>query len=416
MKSAITKYRERRSPKKYALAILFTILSTIVFIILLKFLWTWSTKIFRVFETGRRKFAKKLKVERSKLMPVNLLKNIIKLTSNITRIGLFFFLFYLYITVILGFFPRTKLYKMKLTEQLQDAIIAAGKAVIDYIPHLIFVFVIAITTYYINQIIRHVFYEIQEGNIVLKGFYRDWAHPTDKIIRFFIFAIAFAAIFPHLPGANTGAFKGISVFLGVLVSLGSTAIIANIVAGILLIYTRAFKIGDIIKIADTIGRVHEATILVTRLKTVKNVVTSIPNSIVLGSHIINYSSASRDTGLIVHTSITIGYDVPWREVHKLMLEAAFVTENILKDPNPFILQTALGDYSVTYELNAYTDVPQSMPKLYSDLHQNIMDKFNESEIEIMSPGYIAIRDGNTTTTPKEYRPKSYTPQGFYVKK
>lgn len=415
IKAALIKYRERRSLKNYAFAVIKTILSTILFVLSLKYLWVYSAKIFKLFEIIRQKIAEKFHLRRFALLPAKLFISIINLVLNITRVGLFLLFFYFYVTAVLGFFPGTIKYEVKLVSQFQDVLSNIGTAVLDYIPHLVFVTIIVVTTYYVNQIVRYIFNQIKDGEITIEGFYSDWAQPTDKIVRFLIIAIGFAAIFPHLPGANTGAFQGVSVFLGVLVSLGSTAIVANIVSGILLIYTRSFKIGDIVRIADTVGLVEDGTLLVTRLKTIKNVVISIPNSIVLGSHIINYSSAVDDKGLILHTEVTIGYDVPWREVHRLLLEATDMTENILKDPKPFVWQTALGDYSVKYELNAYIKNPQNMPEALSEVHQNIMDKFNESNIEIMSPAYTAIRDGNTITVPEENRPKDYKPKGWIVK-
>ncbi len=210
-----------------------------------------------------------------------------------------------------------------------------------------------------------------------------------------IIVFTLIVVYPYLPGSESEAFKGISKFLGVLFSLGSTSIIANMVAGVILTYMYAFKTGDRIKIGETSGEVIEKTLLVTRLKTIKNVVVTIPNSSVLSSHIINYSLLASDTGLILHTSVTIGYDVPWRDVHNALLEAAArCGENIRKEPAPFVLQTALNDYYVAYELNVYTERADRMAAIYSDLHCNIQDVFNEKGIEILSPAYSAIRDGN----------------------
>jgi len=205
--------------------------------------------------------------------------------------------------------------------------------------------------------------------------------------------------FPYLPGSESPAFRGVSIFLGVLFSLGSTAAVANVVAGVILTYMRAFRIGDRVKISDTIGDVIEKTLLVTRVRTIKNEDITVPNAMVLGSHIINYSSSAKDRGLILHTTVTIGYDAPWRKVHELLIAAAHSTEHILKEPSPFILQTALDDFYVSYELNAYTNRPEIMAGIYSSLHQNIQDRFNESGVEIMSPHYAAFRDGNQTTVP-----------------
>ena len=219
-------------------------------------------------------------------------------------------------------------------------------------------------------------------------------------------------IFPYLPGSKSPAFQGISIFLGVLFSLGSTSAVANVVAGVILTYMRAFKLGDRVKIADTIGDVIEETLLVTRIRTIKNVEITIANAMVLSSHIINFSASAQREGLILHTAVTIGYDAPWRTVHQLLIDAALATEHILKEPKPFVFQTALDDFYVHYEVNAFTDQPNRMAAIYSDLHQNIQDKFNEKGVEIMSPHRSSVRDGNPIAIPDEYLPKDYVPPAF----
>ncbi|HSH14200.1 MAG TPA: mechanosensitive ion channel family protein, partial [Desulfurivibrionaceae bacterium] len=249
-------------------------------------------------------------------------------------------------------------------------------------------------------------------SIKLPNFPADWAQPTYKIGRFLVIAFTAVVVFPYLPGSDAPAFKGVSLFIGVLFSLGSTAAVANVVAGIILTYMRAFVIGDRVKIADTIGDIIEKTLLVTRVRTIKNEDITIPNAMVLGSHIINYSSSARERGLILHTTVTIGYDVPWRQVHELLLGAARASENILAEPPPFVLQTSLDDFYVSYQLNAYTDQPNRMALTYSALHQNIQDRFNAAGVEIMSPHYAALRDGNQVTVPEENLAKSYVAPAF----
>jgi small-conductance mechanosensitive channel len=219
-------------------------------------------------------------------------------------------------------------------------------------------------------------------------------------------------IFPYLPGSDSPAFQGVSIFLGVLFSLGSTSAIANIIAGLVITYMRPFTIGDRVRIAETEGDIIEKNLLVTRIRTVKNVDITIPNAMVLGSHITNFSSSAQDRGLILHTSVTIGYDAPWRKVHELLLGAALRTEHVMKDPAPFVLQKSLGDFYVSYELNALTDQPNMMVRIYSDLHQNIQDTFNEAGVEIMSPHYGAMRDGNQMAIPNEYLPPAYHAPSF----
>jgi small-conductance mechanosensitive channel len=245
---------------------------------------------------------------------------------------------------------------------------------------------------------RFLFREVERGSITLPGFYAEWADPTFKLVRFALIAFAFVAAFPYLPGSQLPAFRGISVMLGLMLSLGSSSVISHLMAGLVLTYLQGFKIGDRVQIGDAVGDVVEKTLLVTRVRTVKNELIAIPNGLVMAKHIINYSQQARNGGLILHTTLTIGYDTPWRQVHALLKEAALATDGVLADPAPFVLQTALNDFHVSYQLNAHTDRPAEMAATYSRLHQNIQDRFNQAGVEIMSPYYAALRDGNASTT------------------
>lgn len=192
---------------------------------------------------------------------------------------------------------------------------------------------------------------------------------------------------------------------------------ANIVSGTVLTYMYAFKIGDRVKIGDATGEVIEKTFLVTRIKTIKNLIITIPNSAVMSGHIINYSTSARknEDRLVLHTTVTLGYDIPWRQVHKVLLSAAKRTERVLKSPAPYVLQTSLDDFYVSYELNAFIDQPEFMARVYSDLHQNIQDACNESGLEILSPHYRAMRDGQASTIPTGYLGEDYKPPAFVVR-
>lgn len=320
------------------------------------------------------------------------------------RLVLVLGLLYLYIPLVLSFFPMTEGMATRLFGYIETPVVKVWQGVTAYLPNIFFILVITVCTWYVIRFSRFLFHEVEKQNIALPGFYPDWAMPSFKITRFLIIAFAVVVAFPYLPGSDSPAFKGVSVFLGVLFSLGSSSAIANVVAGTILTYMRAFNVGDRVKIADTMGDVIEKTLLVTRVRTAKNADITIPNSMVLGSHIINYSSSSQ---LILNTTVTIGYDVPWRQVHELLIAAARATDRIVADPKPFVLQTALNDFSVSYELNAYTDAPSSMATVYSGLHANIQDRFNEAGVEIMSPHYSTLRDGNMTTIPADYLPSDY---------
>jgi small-conductance mechanosensitive channel len=223
--------------------------------------------------------------------------------------------------------------------------------------------------------------------------------PTFNIFRILIFVFALVMAFPYLPGAGSPAFQGVSIFVGVLFSLGSTSAVANVVAGIVITYMRAFKIGDRVQIADTEGIVIERSLFVTRLRTTKNVEIAVPNSKVLANHIVNYSVMARKKGVYLHTSVGIGYDVNWRRVHELLIAAAAETDGIADDWEPFVQQKELGDFAVVYELNAPTRQPHRLPAITSELHANILDQFHQAGVEIMSPDYTALRRGNRAAIP-----------------
>jgi small-conductance mechanosensitive channel len=273
---------------------------------------------------------------------------------------------------------------------------------LGYLPNFFFLLVLFLVTRYALKLLRFFFRETERGRMVFPGFYPDWAMPTFKLVRLIVIALALVVAFPYLPGSTSPAFQGISIFLGVLVSLGSTSAVANMVAGVILTYMRSFKVGDFVKIQETQGLVVGCGLLVTRIRTPKEEVVTIPNASVLATHVVNYSSRAREGGVILHSAVTIGYDAPWRQVHALLLSAAERTEGVLKSPAPFVLQNSLDDFYVTYELNAFTATPEVMPQIFSDLHKNIQDSFNEYGVQIMSPNYIADRNKPTVVPPERW--------------
>jgi len=323
-------------------------------------------------------------------------------------------LLYIWLLYVLSLFPWTRGISAAVIGYILNPLKGFGAAVRGYLPDLFALAVIVVITHYVIRLARFFFDEIEKGRIVLRGFYADWAVPTFKITRFFIIAFALTFAFPFIPGSKSDAFKGVSIFLGVLFSLGSTSTIANVMAGLSITYMRAFKVGDRIRIGDTVGDVIDQSLLVTHVRTIKNEDVAVPNSMVLNTHIVNYSARARQEGLILHTSVTLGYDAPWRTVHELLIEAARKTPHILAEPKPFVLQTALNDFYVTYELNAHTDDPRQMVDTYSALHAQIQDTFNEAGVEIMSPHYAQLRDGNRTAIPDVYLPADYVARSLRV--
>lgn len=267
--------------------------------------------------------------------------------------------------------------------------------------NLIYIVIIYIIARYILRILSHISNEIEAGRLKIKGFHRDWVRPTFNIIKVIVYAFTLVFIFPYIPGSGSKAFQGVSIFLGILLSLGSTSAIANIVAGVVITYMRPFRVGDRVKINETIGDIVEKNLLVTRIKTIKNEDVTIPNSTIINTHLWNYTKNAERLGIILHTSITIGYDVPSKTVINLLLSAAKITKGLSTKKESFVLQKSLNDFYVEYELNAYTRHPEKMALLYSELNRNILEEFNKAGIEILSPHYSAFRDGNESTITNE---------------
>ena len=327
--------------------------------------------------------------------------NLLVFLASLLRYAVMLLQLILTVPLLFAIFPQTKDLAYKLFSYIWDPIKSIFLGIVEYIPNLFTIFVIWLAVKYLVRLVRYLASEIQSERLKIGGFSADWAMPTFHIVRFLLYAFMIAMIYPYLPGSKSGVFQGISVFVGLIVSLGSSTVIGNIIAGLVITYMRPFKLVDRIKLNDTTGNVIEKTPLVTRIRTPKNEVVTIPNSFIMSSHTVNFSQSARDYGLIIHSEVSIGYDIPWRKTHQLLIEAALNTPGVVDDPRPFVLETSLQDYYPVYQVNAYIKDANQLAQVYSDLHQNIQDRFNEEGIEIMSPHYIATRDGSETTIPKD---------------
>lgn len=377
-------------------------LVTLAFLRILNYVKSFFEKFYRIIEGWRGTRIKTLKFQKLELLTADRLTDISVLAARYLRVLVVILMGLVYLTVVFSFFPQTRGVVEGLLTNVITTIGNGWQAFIDYLPSLLNLVLIFFITRYLLRFIHFLALEVEKGSITLSGFYPEWALPTYQLVRILLITLALVISYPSLPGAQSEAFQGLSIFFGLLFSLGSTSVIANIVAGIVLTYTRAFGIGDRVKIADTVGDVIERTLLVTRVKTIKNVEVTIPNGMVLGSHIINYSATAKSDGLVLHTTVTLGYGIPWRQVHEVLIDAALSTEHISQDPKPFVFQTSLDDFYVSYEINAFTDQPNKMALIYSNLHQNIQDKCNQNGLEILSPHYQVNRSGEESTIPKEY--------------
>jgi small-conductance mechanosensitive channel len=355
-----------------------------------------------------------IKIRDFTLFDANQQVNVLLNANTILKWVLILLLVYIALPILFGIFPWTKDFAGTLFGYILNPLKKILLGFWNYLPNLITILVIIFVFRYVLKGIHFLKREIEKGNLELSGFYPDWANPTYQIIRVIVFAFMVVVIFPYLPGSDSPVFQGVSVFLGFLFTFGSAGSLSNIVAGLILTYMRLFKIGDRVKIGDVVGDVIEKSLLVTRIRTIKNEIISIPNSTVMSSHTINYSSDAPEKGLIIHSTITIGYDVPWKDMQQALIDAASKTDLVLQEPKPFVLQTSLDDFYVSYEINAYIKEPNKQAVIYSTLHQNIQDICNERGIEIMSPHYRAARDGNTSTIPANYLDKEYKAPSFNV--
>lgn len=403
LKKALLDSAEAHRPGNLLIAAGFTILSALGLIASLFALNWFFPFCYRLVSEAKGSTIQPLRIQKAELISADTVADIITGALRVVRVVAVCLLLALFVPLALSFFPDTRILAGDIVyHAIQPVTGIAIPAIIGYLPNIFVIALIATGTYYLVTFVHFLFNEIARETITIANFDPEWAIPTYKIVRFLVIAFAFVLIFPYLPGSGSPAFQQISIFLGVLFSLGSTGAISHLVAGVFLTYTGAFKIGDRVKIADAVGDVVEKTLLATRIRTIKHEYVTIPNALVLGSHIINYSSSALNPGLILHTTVTIGYETPWQEVHKVMTAAADSTENILKEPKPFILQTSLDDFTVSYQLNAYTSAPQSMAVTYSNLHLRLLDEFHKARIEIMSPRYTSVRDGNAPAVPSQF--------------
>jgi len=416
IKAAIVRYRQERQPDNLLKDAVLTVSATLSTVLIF---WTMIFISLRVFPQIQRLI--------TSLVPGVVFQNFEIISSQ--TIGIFSLrvlqfirtliiltILYFYLTFVLRLFPWTRKFGDGFLQYFFRALEVFSQEIAKYLPNIFIILLIVFITHYLLRAIKPFFTALARENLVIHGFYPDWANPTYNLLSLLIIALAIVIAFPYLPGFNSPAFQGVSVFLGVLFSLGSTSAIANVVGGIILIYTRSFQLGDKISIGDVIGDVIEKGLLVTRIRTPANRIITIPNSSLLNTNVINFSVSQREfeQPLILQTTVTLGYDLPWRKVHETLKEAALATKFIVSEPAPFVLQTSLDDFYVSYQLNAYTDHPSKMVYIYSELHQNIQDKCNEVGIEIMSPHYKALRDGNHSTIPENYLPEDYQSPAFGI--
>lgn len=376
------------------------LVNSIVVLLTAVFFWLVYWVVFTIFKRLSHRVLKEdsqvkpLHIQKQEILSSREVASILNRTFQVISWIIRLWLVLAFLNTVLGLFEWSRAASESLAANLAEIVGGIFQAFIDYIPDLLTAAIIIAISYGFLKLVKLVFEGVEKQRIKVPGFYPEWSKTSYSLLRLLIIALTMVVVFPYLPGSDSPAFQGVSIFFGVLLSLGSTSAVANVVAGIVITYTRAFRTGDWVDVGGSEGKVMERTAFVTRIRTAKNVEISIPNASVMSGQVINYSSQAKRTGIALHTGVTIGYDVPWPTVQKLLLEAASKTEHIEQEPPPFVLQTSLDDNYVAYQLNAFTRNAGLRPRIYSELHANILDSFHGAGIEITSPHYRAMRDGN----------------------
>jgi small-conductance mechanosensitive channel len=384
---AIGEYRKARAPEALTRSLALTGAATSVFVLVMGVIVWGSRWIRTTLERRYRERIKGLGIGSLQLVRADRAWVWLGGAFGAIRAGFVLVAVFLYVEYVLSLFPSTRGPAKRVMGYVLDPIGTMAEGIVAEIPDLIFLAILFVVVRYVLRLVHMYFAALGRGEVVISGFDRNWAEPTYKLVRIGIFILALVVAYPYIPGSSSDAFKGISIFIGILFSLGSSSAIANIIAGYMMTYRRAFKVGDRVKIGEVVGDVTETRLQVTHVKTIKNEEVIIPNSSILNNEVMNYSSFARAGGLILHTEVGIGYGTPWRQVEAMLLLAAQRTKGLMTEPAPFVRQKRLGEFAVTYELNAYCDNAQAMNALYADMHRNILDLFNEYGVQIMTPAY-----------------------------
>jgi small-conductance mechanosensitive channel len=399
---AITEYRSDRSTVQLVNNSLLALAATALFAALL---WGFS-RLFRWLvdfaEKDVRRRGQDLARKAFHLFHANQVWALVAGLLRALRVIVYLALLYFYLNAVLGLYPWTRPIARMLFRFIINPLESLWLGFVSALPNLIFLVILWIVTSFVLKMLRAIFRAIERERIRLEAFEAEWAMPTYKIVRILVIAFAVVIAYPYIPGSDSLAFKGVSVFIGVLLSLGSSSFIANLLAGISLTYRGAFRVGDRIQVGETVGLVEEQKVMITRVRTPKNEIVVIPNSNILNTDVINYSQLAKTDGLLLHTTVGIGYDTPWRQVEAMLVKAALRTSGVEKEPQPFVLQTSLGDFAAHYQVNACCREVDNLPRIYSELHANIQDVFNEYGVQIMSPAYVADPESAKVVPPDRW--------------
>jgi len=416
IQDGIAEYREQYSLKRRIVGIIALAIATVVLILLLRVTQRLFKAVQHAIDTWRETRVNPIRFRGLVIVSVNeqvlFAHSLISLLSWVL-IGIYLVSYFVLITF---FFPRTENFGRRFLSFFQSGFLSMWKAAVDFLPNLLVILLVILVARFVFKTNKLIFDSLATGRVRWPGFYRDWARPTEKLVFVLIWLVTLAIILPYLPIFESPAIQGLGLLAGALLTVGGAGTVSSIVAGYTLIYSRPFQVGDLIAFENYQGFVHKQSILATQIRTFKGEILTIPNATLRSKTILNYSAAVHELNqfLALQTTITLGYDVPWRQVHEVLVEAAKATPAVLAQPAPLVLQTSLDDFYITYQLRLFINEPEEIEQIYSNLLQNVQDYCNAAGIEIMSPHYAAVRDGNQNTIPGNYLPKDYVQPGFQI--
>jgi len=408
---AIEAHRSARSPRSLLLGAGKSLAATAALVgLLVLFLRLWR-RLGSWLEERYTRHLRSLEIQAIEVIHADRVRGVVGAAFRTVRTLIVLTLAYLYLSFVLAQFPWTRLTSARLLGYVLTPLSVMGRSLVDSLPNLVFLAILVVVIRYALTLLSLLAAGIERGSITIGNFEPEWAVPTYRIVRVAVIGFAAVVAYPYIPGSESAAFKGMSIFFGVVFSLGASSVVGNMLAGYALIYRRTFRVGDRVKIGDVVGDVTEVRLQVTHVRTIKNEDVIVPNSAILASQVVNYSAFAATDGLILHTVVGIGYEVPWRQVEAMLLLAAARTPGLRTTPPPFVLQTSLGDFAINYELNVHCDDAHAMAALYTALHRSIQDVFNEYGVQIMTPAYRGD-PAIPKIVPKDqwYQPPARTPE------
>ena len=361
-------------------------------VLLIWLIWFLFKRLDKKIENTAKHKIKPFTIKKISVFTAKQVTGIIEFLLRIIKYLITAVLLFITLPIVFSLFPATRHLSQTMFMYVLNPLKDIGLGALMYIPNLIRIIIIVTITRYVLKAFKYFSVQIEKGKLVLPRFYPDWAVPTYKILQVLLWAFTVALIYPYLPGSDSRAFQGVSVFVGIVFSIGSTSAIGNLVAGLVITYMRSFKINDRVKINDVTGFIVEKNLMVVRLKTHKNEYVTFPNLMILSSSIVNYNKSSDDDeeGLIIFAEVTFGYSTPWQTIHDILIDAALKTKHVQKSPKPFVLQTKLDDFYAVYQINCYTKDVSLVPKIYTLLYENIQTGFREAGLDMTSAHYRVI--------------------------